>query len=103
MSTPAIFPPALNVLSLAAQRDKVKLASGDAFLMLLDVIWQGQHTRLARNTDAVTFDAGDGLGAQIYEPFNFDLTVEKNPGSQLPSISIKCSNVLGILQSFIEE
>jgi len=103
MSTPAIFPPALNILSLAAQRDKVKLASGDAFLMLLHVIWQGQHVRLARNTDAVTFDAGDGLGAQVYEPFNFDLTVEKNPGSQLPSISIKCSNVMGILQSYIEE
>ena len=103
MSSFPVFPPALNILSLAAQRDKGKLASGDAWLMLLDVIWTGQHVRLARNTDAVQFDAGDGNGLQTYAPFNFDLSVERNPGNQLPSITLKASNVLGLLEGYIEE
>ena len=103
MSTFPIFPPVQNGLSLAAQADKVKLASGDVWLFLLDVNWQGQHVRLARNTDAVQFDAGDGLGLQTYAPFNFDLSVERNPGNQLPSITLKASNVLGLLQGYIEE
>lgn len=103
MAAPAIFPPNLNILSLAAQGDKAKLASGDAWLFLLDVIWQGQHVRLARNVDDVTFDAGDGLGPQGYQKFSFELTVEQAPSGQLPSIQIKCSNVLGILQNYIEQ
>ena len=103
MSTFPVFPPVQNGLSLAAQADKVKLASGDAWLMLLDVVWSGQHVRLVRNTDSVTFDAGDGNGPQTYEPFSFDLSVERNPGNQLPSISLKASNVLGLLEGFIEE
>jgi phage-related protein len=97
------LPPALNVLSLAAQQDKGKLASGDAWLFLVDVIWSGQHVRLARNVDDVQFDAGDGLGIQTYQKFNFDLSVQQNGNGQLPAITLKCSNVLGILQGFIEE
>lgn len=97
------FPAVLSVLSLASAADKGKLASGDAWLLLLDVIWQGQHIRLARNVDAVTFDAGDGAGPQSYQPFNFDLIVEKTSGGQLPTIQIKASNILGILQGAIEQ
>lgn len=101
MST--LFPPVLNVLSLAAQKDKGKLASGDAWLILADVVWNGTHTRVVRNTDNVTFDAGDGNGPQTYQAFNFDLTIERNGNGQLPSITLKCSNVMGLLQGFIEE
>lgn len=97
------FPPTLSVLSLAAQKDKGKLSSADPWLMLLDIIWSGQHVRVARNTDAVQFDAGDGNGLQSYQAFNFDLTVERNSNGQLPSIQVKASNVLGLLQGFIEE
>lgn len=99
----ATLPPALNVLSLAAQRDKGKLSSADPWLMLLDVIWQGQHVRMARNVDDVQFDAGDGLGIQTYQKFNFDLSVEQNANGQLPTIQIQASNVLGLLQGYIEE
>lgn len=93
----------LAVLSLAAQQDKSKLASGDAWILLLDIIWNSEHLRLARNVDAVQFDAGDGLGIQTYQPFNFDLQVEQPGGAQLPTINLRASNTMRILQGIIEQ
>lgn len=97
------FPANLAVLSLAAAADRSKLASGDAWILLVDVNWQGQHVRLARNVDPVTFDAGDGLGVQSYQAFSFELEVELPSGNQLASMALKCSNVLGLLQNEIEQ
>jgi len=93
----------LAVLSIAAQQDKSKLASGDAWLLLLDLVWNSEHIRLARNVDAVEFDAGDGLGIQTYAPFNFELSVDQPGGGQLPSVNLAASNVLGLLQGVIEQ
>ena len=93
----------LAVLSIAAQQDKSKLASGDAWILLLDIIWNSEHFRLARNVDAVQFDAGDGLGIQEYQPFNFDLQVEQPGGAQLPTINLRASNTMRILQGIIEQ
>ncbi len=93
----------MAVLSLAAQQDKSKLASGDAWILLLDLVYNGTHVRLARNVDTVNFDAGDGNGVQPYEPFNFDLTTEQTSSAQLPTILIRASNVMRILQGYIEQ
>jgi phage-related protein len=93
----------LAVLSLAAQQDKFKIASGDAWILLLDLIWNGQHVRLAHNADAIQFDAGDGNGVQAYQPFNFDLNIEQPGGSQLPTITVRASNTMRILQGLIEQ
>ena len=93
----------MAVLSLAAQQDKSKLASGDAWILLLDLIYNGQHIRLARNVDAIMFDAGDGNGLQEYMPFSFELTVEESSTGQLPTIIVRASNVMRILQSYLEQ
>jgi phage-related protein len=93
----------MAVLSLAAQRDKQKLASGDAWILLLDLVWQGEHFRLARNVDAITFDAGDGAGPQVYQPFNFDFTVDEGAAGQLPTMVLRASNTMRILQGVIEQ
>jgi phage-related protein len=93
----------MAILSIAAQRDKSKLASGDAWILLLDITWNGTHFRLARNTDAINFDAGDGHGIQEYQPFNFDLNVEQPGGAQLPTINVRASNTMRILQGIIEQ
>jgi phage-related protein len=93
----------LSILSLAAQQDKSKLASGDAWILLLDLIWSGQHFRLARNTDPIEFDAGDGNGIQTYQPFNFQLSIEDPGSNQLPTISLAASNAQRILQGIIEQ
>jgi phage-related protein len=93
----------MAVLSLAAQQDKSKLASGDAWILLLDIIWNAEHFRLVRNVDPVTFDAGDGNGPQVYQPFNFELSMEDPGSGQLPTILLKASNTMRILQSIIEQ
>lgn len=93
----------MAVLSLAAQRDKSKLASGDAWILLLDIIWGGEHLRFARNVDPITFDAGDGNGPQVYQAFGFEVKIEDPGNAQLPTISLQASNTMRILQSLIEQ
>lgn len=93
----------MAVLSIAAQQDKSKLASGDAWILLLDVTYNGEHVRLARNVDAITFDAGDGNGVQTYTPFSFEVTTEQTSAGQLPTILIRASNAMRILQGYIEQ
>lgn len=93
----------MAVLSIAAQQDKSKLASGDAWILLMDLNWNGTHVRLARNVDAIQFDAGDGLGIQTYQAFNFDLTVDDPGGQQLPTVTLRASNTMRLLQGLIEQ
>jgi len=93
----------MAVLSIAANQDKSKLASGDAWLLLLDLVYDGTHVRLARNVDAIQFDSGDGNGVQTYQPFNFELTIEESSSAQLPTVIIRASNVMRILQGYIEQ
>jgi phage-related protein len=93
----------MAVLSLAAQWDKSKLSSGDAWLLLLDLIWNGEHIRLARNPDPIEFDAGDGLGVQTYQPFNFDLSVDCGQTGQLPTVTLSASNAMRMLEGMIEQ
>jgi phage-related protein len=93
----------MAVLSLAAQRDKFLLASGDAWILLIDIIWNGNHVRLARNVDAIEFDAGDGLGIQTYQPFNFEFSADQPGSSQLPTMTLKASNTMRVLQGIIEQ
>jgi phage-related protein len=100
MST-AISP--MSVLSLAAQRDKFVLASGDAWILLVDLIWNGTHTRLARNIDPIQFDCGDGNGIQTYQSFNFEFTSEQPGQGQLPTMMLRASNAQRVLQGIIEQ
>jgi phage-related protein len=94
----------LAVLSLAAAQDRNKLSSSASWLLLADFNWNGQHVRVARNTDAITFDAGDGAGPQTYSPFAFELegASVKSDGS-LPQISIKVSNVNRMVEGAITQ
>ena len=94
----------LAPLSLAAAADKHKLASNACWLLLVDFNWNGQHVRIVRNTDPVTFDAGDGAGPQTYQPFSFELedVQIKNDGS-LPTYSLKVSNVNRLIEGYITQ
>lgn len=103
IAPPPNAPPPMNVLSLAANADRQKLASGDQWLILLAIIWNGQYLRLARNNEPVTFDAGDGFGPQTYQPFAFDLDSHTPSGAQLPTVQLKASNVNRMLQGIVEQ
>jgi phage-related protein len=93
----------MNVLSLAANADRQKLASGDQWLILLAISWNGQYIRLARNNEPVTFDAGDGFGPMVYQPFAFDIESHTPTGAQLPTVLLKASNVNRMLQGIVEQ
>jgi len=59
--------------------------------------------RFARNVDPINFDAGDGNGIQTYQPFNFEFSAEQPGASQLPTMVLKASNTMRILQGVIEQ
>lgn len=104
--------PPFYLLSVAANAERHKIASGEPWLLLMDLVWPGdaqpgvtqQHLRLARNTDTVTFDAGDGSGPQDYQPFNFtvgDLNTSSN--GSVPEMTLSVSNVMRVVQTLVEQ
>ena len=113
--------PPFNSLSVASNLERHKLASGDPWLLLLDLVYPGDglpaqppapgappivqtHVRFVRDINPITFDAGDGLGPQEYMPFNFsmgDLNVSSN--GSVPDCELKASNILRALQSVLEQ
>lgn len=102
--------PPFSLLSVVANRERHNLASGEPWLLLMDLAWPGTdpitdtHVRLVRNPDPVTFDANDGNGPQTYTPFNFqmgDLAVSSN--GSVPDLEVQASNVMRALQATIEQ
>lgn len=100
MGTPA---PNLAILSLVAARDKSKVSSTDPWLLLVDIAYAGEHLRLARCTDEVQFDAGDGAGIQTYKPLAFEINYERQISGKLPSAQLTVSNVQRIAQTQLEQ
>ena len=104
MSTPApiVVNPraAFALLSVAANAERHNLASGEAWVLLMRLVLQdGTAVHLARNTDPVFFDPGDGTGSQVYAPFSFkmgEFTVSSN--GQLPQLELQASNIGRVLQ-----
>jgi hypothetical protein len=104
--------PAFHVLSVAANLERHKLASGEPWVMLMCLQWPGsadptaaqQYIYLARYDEPVVFDAADGRGPQTYQPFNFDLgDLKTSSNGQVPELEVKVSNVMRILQTTLEQ
>lgn len=94
----------LAILSRVAAMDKHKIASTTPWLLLVDFQWGSEHVRVVRNPSAVVYDAGDGLGPQTYQPFNFELTgVDTKGDGSLPSITLKASNVNRLLEGALTQ
>lgn len=119
--------PPFSLLSVLANIERHKIASGAPWLLLMDIEWPGsglsaqveaeaatqmaqhaisesQHLRFVRNTDAVTFDAGDGFGPQVYQPLNFQMgELKVSSDGSVPESEISASNVMRVLQTQIEQ
>lgn len=104
--------PPFSLLSVMANTERHKIASGEPWLLLMDIEWPGtptpgvtqQHVRLVRNVDPVTFDANDGNGPQVYEPFNFQMgDLKVGSDGSVPESEIQASNVMRTLESLIEQ
>ena len=102
--------PPFNLLSVVSNVERHKLASGEPWLLLMDLAWppnvpaaSQSHARFVRDLNPCTFDAGDGNGPQVYQPFNFqmgDLAVSSN--GKVPDCEVQASNVLRALQGTID-
>lgn len=96
---------ALSNISVAASLEKYKLSSGEQWFALVDITWpDNTHLRLCQNVDDITFDAKDGLGAQVYTGFSFDFgpLEEKSDGS-IPTWAVRCSNVNRAVEALLEK
>lgn len=104
--------PPISLLSVVANIERHKIASGDPFLLLLCMQYPGttdptatqQYVRLVRDNNPITFDAGDGNGPQVYTPFNFSLgEISISSTGAVPELELKASNVMRALQSTLEQ
>ncbi len=118
--------PPISLISVLANTERHNLSSGEPWILLMDIEWPGSdlsaemaaqanqqltaqgltqtHLRFARNPDPVTFDAGDGNGPQVYEPFNFEMgELKVGTDGSVPEVSITASNVMRVLQTVIEQ
>jgi phage-related protein len=104
--------PGFSILSVVANIERHRLASGEPWILLLQLMYPGsadptaqqQWVTLARNDSPVTFDCGDGLGPQVYQPFNFDVgEYTLSSKGDFPELEVKASNVLRILQNTVEQ
>ena len=102
--------PPFNVLSVVSNIERHNLASDEPILLLMDLAWPGtdpvtdQHVRFVRDLNPLTFDAGDGTGAQEYTPFNFQMgDLKVNTNGSVPDCEVQASNVMRALQSTIEQ
>lgn len=87
-------------LSAAAIIEKNKIAADGAFLVLLEIVLTTPAItlRLVRNTDEITWRG------QTWTPFPFDLDdVTEDSKGELPSITIRVSNVTRIIQYYLEQ
>jgi hypothetical protein len=118
--------PPFSLISVLANLERHKIASGEPWLLLMDIEWPGsglssqieaeaagqladlglsaQHMRFVRNTDSVTFDANDGHGPQVYQPFSFQMgELKVGSDGSIPETEITASNVMRVLQTVIEQ
>lgn len=104
--------PPISLISVLANIQRHAIASGEPWLLLMDIEWPGtptvgvttQHIRLVRNIDPITFDANDGNGPQPYQPFAFEMgEFNQSSNGSVPEVEIQASNVMRILQSLIEQ
>lgn len=104
--------PPISLLSVVANIERHKIASGEPFLFLFCLQYPGtanptatqQYVRLVRDNNPITFDAGDGNGPQEYTPFNFSLgEISISSTGAVPELELKASNVMRALQSTLEQ
>jgi lambda family phage minor tail protein L len=78
--------------------EKNQLSSPHSWLMTLDVAINSKTYYFVRNTENITFKG------QTYGVFPFDLaSVDENSKGELPQLTLRVSNVGGILQQDVED
>jgi len=85
-------------LSEVAKMEKNKLFSDGAWIILIEVVINGETIRLARNTEDIVF-AGN-----LYTAFPFRLgTISESSKGELPRVMLEVSNVGRVIEAYLQE
>jgi len=88
-------------LSMIAKLEKNKISSTGAWLILLEIQFQGATIRVVNNNEDIEWPAGSGTR---WVAFPFELgEVSENSKGELPSLQLKVSNVTRIIQQYLEQ
>lgn len=88
-------------LSVIAKLEKNKISSTGAWLILLEIQFQGATIRVVNNNEDIEWPAGSGTR---WVAFPFELgEVSENSKGELPSLQLKVSNVTRIIQQYLEQ
>lgn len=91
----------MNPLSAIAKLEKNKISSTGAWLILLEIQFQGITLRVVNNNEDIEWPSGSG---QIWVAFPFQLgEVGENNKGEIPSLELKVSNVTREVQRYIEQ
>ena len=88
-------------LSAVAKLEKNKVASTGAWLVLLEIQFQGVTLKIVNNTEDIEWPSGTGQ-LWVAFPFTLDDVVEDKNG-ELPKLTLKVSNVTRTVQQYIEQ
>lgn len=89
----------MKTLPTALVQEKNKLATGSAWIMLLDItLATDVKMYFCSNNEDVTF------GGQVYTAFPFVIEPTKlNSKGEIPTITLRVSNVTQLIQSYVEQ
>lgn len=91
----------MHNLSLIAKLEKNKISSTGAWLVLIEVQFQGTTIRIVNNNEDIEWPAGSGT---VWTAFPFELgEVGENSKGELPSLQLKVSNITRTIQQYLEE
>ncbi len=91
----------MNNLSAIAKLEKNKISSTGAWLVLIEVQFQGATIRVVNNNEDIEWPTGSGT---TWIAFPFELgEVNENSKGELPALQLKVSNVTRTIQQYLEE
>lgn len=85
-------------LSDAAKLEKNKLASGEAWIILVELQFGSTTYRICKNNEDVVWNGNTWVAF----PFELDAKTDSSKG-EIPSFTIKISNVNRLMQSYAEQ
>jgi phage-related protein len=92
----------LDLSTVAAYEiEKNKIASTGAWLVLLEIQYEGLIIRVVNNTEDIEWPAGSG---QIWHRFPFRLgEVSEDKGGEIPQFTLRVSNVTRTVGHYLEQ
>src|SRR5690554_914294 len=86
-------------LSAIAKLEKNKISSTGAWLILLEIQFQGTTIRVVNNNEDIEWPEGSGT---TWVAFPFELgDIGENSKGELPSLQVKVSNVTRVIQQYL--